>query len=508
MADNDAAEAPKVKRKRSRGSFYNTTSMIGTILAVTTLVLMVFLYVLDMFSGHNNPYVGLITFVALPPVLIFGIFLYFLGGYLTNKRLKAGEKNQHLPKIDLNDEKHRRVFTSLMVGGVIFMAISAFGSYQAYEYTDSVQFCGEVCHGVMKPEHTAYLNSPHARVKCTQCHIGEGATWYVKSKLSGAYQVYSTLFNKYSRPIPTPIHNLRPAKETCEQCHWPSHFYSQKLVDRKYYLADETNTEYQMSMLMKIGGEEHGKTEGIHAHMYLDTDIYYIATDPQRQNIPYVEARGKDGSVIIYKSSDEQISDEQIAKSEKRIVDCIDCHNRPSHRYPHPAKNINNAMNTGAIDPSLPEIKRLGVELLEGEYKTESEARTKIADEIRKFYAESYADVSTQKKTAIDGAIAQIQRIYSSSYFPEMKTSWRYFPDNTDHMYAKGCFRCHDDKHVSLDGKRKIRSDCNSCHTILTQGGGAAQKVGIKGLEFQHPVDIGEEWKTTLCRDCHAPAKE
>lgn len=508
MEEKDDAKLDQPKNGRKQSPFYNTTSMIGIGIALMAISLIVFMYLLDLFSQHNNPYVGLITFVALPPVLFFGIFLYLLGGYRTNKRRKRGENDQHLPRIDFNDRRQRRIFSYVAMGGVVFMAISAFGSYQAYEYTDSVEFCGEVCHSVMKPEYTAYISSPHARVKCTQCHIGEGATWYVKSKMSGAYQVYSTIFNKYSRPISTPIENLRPARETCEQCHWPSHFYSQKLVDRRYFASDEENTPYDMSMLMKIGGEEHGKTEGIHAHMYLDADIYYIATDPQRQNIPYVELRGKDGSVTVYKSTEEEISDEQIKKMPKRLVDCIDCHNRPSHQYFHPAKSVNNAMNSGTIDASLPEIKRLAVELLEEEYKTEKEALAKIEAEVRKFYEESYAQVTTAKRQQLEQSIKQIQRIYSTSYFPEMKTSWRAFPDNTDHMYAKGCFRCHDDKHVSLDGKRKISSDCNSCHTILTQGFGDARKVNMKGLEFQHPMDIGDKWKTTMCRDCHAPPKE
>lgn len=502
------ASEKKEPKKRLPRSFYNTTSMLGFGLAGLVLGLIVFLFVLDYFSGGSSPYLGLLTFVAMPPILIIGILMGFVGMWRAGRRMRRGEPEGELPRIDFNNKKHRHAFSLIAFGGFVFMAISAFGSYQAYEYTESVEFCGEVCHDVMKPEYVAYQNSPHARVTCVQCHIGSGATWYVKSKISGAYQVYSTLFNKYSRPIPTPIANLRPAKETCETCHWPSHFHSQKLVDRTYYGSDEENTPFEMSMLMKIGGESHGSSEGIHAHMYLDTEISYIATDPQRQVIPYVEARDKNGNVTIYRSTEDPITDEQIKKGERRIVDCIDCHNRPSHQYPPPQKTVNAALTAGAIDLSLPEIKRLAVELLEKPYKTEKEALAAISKEARAFYDEYYADAAKQKSKELNQAIEQIQRIYKTTYFPEMRTNWRAFPDNTDHMYAKGCFRCHDDKHVSEDGKRKISSDCNSCHTILSQGKGQSLQVDRNGLTFQHPIDIGEEWKTTMCKDCHVQEPE
>ena len=117
-------------------------------------------------------------------------------------------KCKNFPVLDLNDPKHRISFTIFSVGTILLLVFTAFGSFKAYEYTETVEFCGTVCHKVMEPEYTAYKNSPHSRVACVQCHIGSGTTWYVKSKITGAYQVYSVLFNKYSKPIPTPVENL------------------------------------------------------------------------------------------------------------------------------------------------------------------------------------------------------------------------------------------------------------------------------------------------------------
>ena len=160
-----------------------------------------------------------------------------------------------------------------------FLLISALGSYQTYEYTESVQFCGQACHTVMKPEMTAYLHGPHARVACAQCHIGPGATWYVRSKLSGTYQVYATLFNKYPRPIPTPVKNLRPAQETCNQCHWPKEFVGDLDRTYHYFLGDKTNTPYSVRLILKVGGGDptHGPVGGIHWHMSIADKVEYIA---------------------------------------------------------------------------------------------------------------------------------------------------------------------------------------------------------------------------------------
>lgn len=507
MEEIVSEEQQKPKRKLP-SVFYNITTLVGVGLALISFGLIVFLFVLEHYSQQSHPYMGLITFIGLPFFLLIGLFVATFGLLRAHRRAKRGLPESRLPKIDLNIPRHRFALTMIGFTGIAFMVASGFGSYQAFEYTESVDFCGLVCHNVMKPEFVAYQNSPHARVACAQCHIGSGAEWYVRSKLSGAYQVYSYIFNKYSRPIPTPIHNLRPAKETCEQCHSPGHFYSQKLKDRTYFLSDENNSKYQITMLMKIGGRQYGTSEGIHAHMYLDKQIKYIATDRQRMVIPYVEATGKDGSITVYRSTDEPITDAQLKTSEKRVVDCIDCHNRPSHIFRNPAKSVDLSLAQGQIDAKIPEIKSVAVEELDKPYKTENEALSSLRKSILDYYAKNHPKEAVSKAKEIEAAIKAVQAIYSLNYFPEMKVSWRAFPSQTDHIYSLGCFRCHDDKHVSASGK-VISKDCNSCHTILSQQGPDGKKqFSMSGLEFKHPVDIGDAWKTTPCKDCHAPTPE
>lgn len=498
----------KTMKRRLPKSFFNTTSFIGLAISLTAFALIIFLYVLELFAKIDNPYTGLISFIVLPVFLLFGVFVSCVGAIRTARRARKGVEEGDLPVLDFNKPRHRNGFTFVLVGGIFLAAISGFGSYQAYEYTESVGFCGTACHDVMKPEYVAYQASPHARVACVQCHIGAGTTWYVKSKLSGAYQVYSTLLNKYERPIKTPVENLRPARETCEQCHWPSHFYSQKLMDRTYYLSDEQNTSFKTSMLLKIGGREQGATEGIHAHMYLDNEVSYISTDRQRQDIPYVESRTKDGKVTIFQSTESPLTPDQIKNGKRRLVDCIDCHNRPSHQYNHPATSVNRAMAKGVIDAGLPEIKMVAVESLEKPYKTESEALSTIEKDILAYYKENHPKTVADKGSFLTAAIKEIKTIYQHNYFPEMKTDWRGFPNNIDHLHSKGCFRCHDDKHVSSTGK-VISKDCQTCHTILSQKGSDGKgRVSLSGVPFEHPVDVGDAWKTDLCLTCHGKQEE
>ena len=293
-------------------SVYNPLSLAGAAIAAISFGLIVFLFSLELLGSKQKPYMGIIIFVILPAFLIGGLFLIVLGIYREHNREKHGRvRERKFPTIDLNNPKHRAAFTFFSVGTILLLLFTAFGSYQAYEFTDSDEFCGEICHKVMEPEYTAYQFSPHAKVGCVQCHIGSGAEWYVRSKFSGAYQVYSVLFNKYSKPIPTPIENLRPAQETCEQCHWPKHFFSEKQLVNTYYLSDEKNTEWTIDLLVKIGGGnvEAGPTSGIHWHMNIAHEVNYVAIDSLRTIIPWVSAKSADGKITIYRNKELNISD-------------------------------------------------------------------------------------------------------------------------------------------------------------------------------------------------------
>ena len=489
-------------------SFYNLITLIGAAVAGVSLALIVFLIILEMFATQSKPYMGIITFVILPMVLFVGIILVAFGIIREHRRERLGKPHGlHLPQIDLNNSHHRAAFTLFSIGTIVLLAFSAFGSFKAYEYTDSDQFCGEICHNVMEPEYTAYQYSPHARVGCVQCHIGSGTDWFVRAKISGSYQVYAVLFNKYPKPIPTPIENLRPAQQTCEQCHWPKHFFSEKEHVNTYYISDEHNTKWTLNLLMKIGGGniEAGPTSGIHWHMNIAHEVSYAALDTQRQVIPWVRSKTPDGKETIYRSTDITISDDSLKKSLVRRMDCIDCHNRPTHIYHPPARSVNHIMSLGWIDSKLPNIKSISVNALENPYIGRQSALDSIKLGINEYYQQNYPDIASSKKVKIDSAIAEVQKIYNRNYFPEMKVNWKNFNNNIGHLYYKGCFRCHDGKHVSDNGK-VLSKDCNVCHTILAQQFEQdTLRLSLGGVDYKHPVDIGDAWKETNCSDCHNP---
>lgn len=504
----EASSPPKAAdvKRRFPKAFYNTTTLIGAALAALMLCVILMLTVIEMLSGQQHPYMGLVTFILLPIFLNFGLVMAVVGYVRAARRIRDHGEEPALPRLDLNVSSHRRTATVVLMGLFMFAGLSAFGSYKAYEYTDSVEFCGQTCHTVMKPEYVAYQGSPHARVSCSECHIGAGATWFVRSKLSGSYQVYSTIFHKYHHPIETPVANLRPARETCEQCHWPRQFYSAKMQGKTYYQSDDKNTRSDLNMLVKIGGGDprHGATEGIHYHMYIANQISYVTPDKTHETIPYVERRGPDGKLTIYRSTENPLTDAQVSKEKKLLVDCTECHNRPTHIFHHPAQSVDQDLTLGRIPADLPEVKRLAVETLEKPYKTEREALEGIRTEIGAFYAKSYPQVAAARKSDVERAITQTQQIYSHNYFPEMKVSWKAHPDHIGHMYSAGCFRCHDGKHVSSDGQ-VITNNCNACHTILSQNAGGKLTVSLDGQEFRHPVEIGDAWKTMSCSSCHNP---
>ncbi|MEJ2543220.1 MAG: NapC/NirT family cytochrome c [Calditrichaceae bacterium] len=486
-------------------SSHNWISLIGATIALVSFFMIVFLFAITSIFFESSTYIGLVIYILLPAVMIVGLILIPFGMFLSRK--KVATPSAPWPKIDLNDPKYRNAFMIFSIGSAIFLFASALGSYQAFHYTESVQFCGELCHDVMKPEYTAYQNSAHARVACVDCHVGSGADWYVRSKLSGLYQVYAVTANVYPRPIPTPVQNLRPARETCEECHWPQKFYAQKLRLERHYLNDEENTPWDINLLMKIGSEHasQGLKEGIHWHINPNTKIEYIATDERLQEIPWVRHTNLEtGESVVYQNEDEALDEKEIANAEIHTMDCMDCHNRPSHSYKPPAFFVNEALVADIMPASLPEIKSISMEICSEEMATADSAKQYIEETIKEFYTENYENIVEENPELIDQAIKGLKEVYLKNIFPEMKVRWDAYPNNIGHLEFNGCFRCHNDLHASEDGD-VISRDCNLCHTIVAQGSPDNKMMAdISGsLEFKHPADIDEAWKEMLCTDCH-----
>lgn len=486
-------------RSSLKSLFYNRISVAGATLAFGSIGLFLLFFLVDVTSAQASPYISLIAYIIIPAFLILGLLLIVLGMLLEERRRirEAPAAVPPLPVIDLNNPEHLRgVWLFFSLAG-IFLVLTALGSYKAYNYTDSVEFCGTLCHQVMKPEYTAYLTSPHARVRCVDCHVGPGTSWYIRTKLSGLYQVYATIANKYPRPVTSPVANLRPAKGTCEQCHWPRMFYGSQMKVVTNYGNDEKNTIRQIDLMMKTGGGDPatGPVTGIHWHMSIANNVSYIS-DEQRQNIWYVRLESRDGKVVR-----EYTSSEKGGNGSVRTMDCIDCHNRPSHIFPPPTGSVDKALLAGRIDPELPFIRKQSVDALARSYPSSQEAIEQINSQIQSFYREKYPGILEDKGSSLGAALEEIDQICRDTKFPVMKVDWKTHPDNIGHKIFPGCFRCHDGNHRSESGET-IRNDCDICHTIILQREGSAPLKAVPGQAFRHPADIGDLTRVK-CSDCH-----
>jgi hypothetical protein len=447
----------------------NTISFIGVTLTTSSVITLIGFWIYDfILPGPPHPYIGLLIFLTLPGIFILGLLLIPAGIYIRRRNLRnAGELPSAYPEIDLKAPMVQNGIFFITAATVLNVIIFSFASYRGVIYMDTTTFCGQTCHTVMAPEYSAYQNSPHARVECVECHIGPGAGWFVRSKLSGLRQVFAVTFHTYSRPIPSPVKYLRPARETCEQCHWPQRFSGDKFIVKINYKDDEKNTPMTTVLLMKIGGRSSTGAVGIHGrHLDDGSRIHYISTDEHRQVIPvvyYTDDKGKTGEFV---STDIKVSKQELEKGEHRAMDCIDCHNRPTHDFELPENAVDQRMSRGQISPELPFIRKKAVELLKVNYPDRETAQKQIEEGITNYYKTTYPAIYNGKRALVEQSADNVAKIYMRNIFPEMKVNWGVHPNNLGHNDFPGCFRCHDGSHSSADGQT-ISNDCNACHNLL-----------------------------------------
>ncbi len=445
----------------------NTVSIGGMVVATISAVLFLIVFLLDLLGLHTNPYVGIVFFLILPGFFIGGLLLIPLGLVLAKRRQAAGRPiHMGWPRLDLNEPAHRRTMFIVMVLTLANVVIVSLAAYRGIEFMDSPTFCGQVCHEVMEPEYAAYQDGPHSRVACVQCHIGPGAPWFVRSKLSGTRQVFAVLLNSHSRPIESPVTNLRPARDTCEQCHWPEKFHGDMVNVRREYADDEASTETATTLRVHVGGgsERTGVATGIHWHMNIANQVDYVATDENRQVIPYIKVQDRTGAVREYYA--EGTTEEMLANKERRRMDCVDCHNRPSHPFsPSPERAVDGAIAYGELPRTLPFVRREAVAALKESYPDQTTASERIATRLTNFYQGALKENYSGRRAEVEHAIQVTQRLFGRNVFPQMKVTWGTHPNNIGHVDSPGCFRCHDDQHKTTDG-RVIKQDCDLCHDI------------------------------------------
>jgi len=455
----------------------NPLTLAGFGLTTVSGIALAVLLILEAFGVIENPYVGLIGFAMLPAAFVAGLLAIPVGILLRRRRLLRSGKLEEVPafpRLDFNDAHVRRATFVVVLLTVINAILLASSSAAALSFMDTPKFCGTVCHKVMQPEYTAYQNSPHSRVKCVQCHIGPGASFMVRSKFDGLRQVWKVLTGSYAHPIASPVHTLRPARDTCEGCHWPAKHYGDKLRLIGRFSEDEKNTASFTALLLKTGGgaanagQQHG---GIHWwHIYADNKIRYLATDKRRQEIAWVELTTPDGKRAEFMRDETQAPAPARIAAEARLMDCIDCHNRPTHLFESPAKTTDSVLQRQADLRALPFYKREVVKAASQSYPTHEAGVAGVRDAVSKFYATTYPEIVAKQGALVARAVEEAGRVYDRTVFPEMNTDSKTHPTNIGHDDSPGCFRCHDGTMKNRVSGEVIPNDCDTCHGVLVDG--------------------------------------
>jgi hypothetical protein len=345
---------------------------------------------------------------------------------------------------------------------ITFLALAVSSAY-AWDYTNSPEFCGGACHGVHPAEDISYQVSPHAEVKCVECHIGREfvGNQFVR-KLGDVRHVLAHISKNYEYPLH--VKTLRPAQEVCEQCHNPDKFSDDSQRVFFHYGTDEANTESRTYLLLKTGGGtiREGLGRGIHWH--IENKVYFYATDKSEQVIPYVKFTDAEGLTTEYVDITADFDTYSISDDDLIEMDCITCHNRITHSIPQPEEAVDSLIFRQIVSSDIPEIKAQAVTVLRGSYTTTDQAMNAISG-LTGYYQENHPDYYDEHSDLIYQAVEALKEVYAQSVFPDQKIDWDTHPDNLGHQDDPGCFRCHDGKHLNASGYA-IRLECNLCHAI------------------------------------------
>ena len=436
-------------------------AITGAVLSTASAVVFIALLIAILAGLLDNPYAGLVVFVAIPAVFVVGLLLIPIAMRLERRRLQRHPESgpADWPVLDFRISGVRRtalLITLLTAVNVVIILLAGYGSLH---WMDSPQFCGQVCHTPMQPQFTALQNAAHGHIACVSCHIGEGAAGFAHAKLSGVRQLFEVATNSYSRPIP-PGAKMPPGAQAanCVNCHQPGRPVGDRINVIREYADDEQNSETMTVLQMHVGGST-ASERAIHWHADPAVRVEYVSTDTEGgQTIPYVKVTDAAGQVKEFRAPD--TTDQMISAGTRQTMDCIDCHNTIGHPIAQTAEQaVDRAIALGMISRKLPFARREGLRLVKASYPSQDAGAAAIDRDLRSFYQSR--DSIDQK--SVERTVAALQQVFRRNVFPTMNVTWGTYPDNKGHVTSTGCFRCHDDSHEAKDGS-KISADCEFCH--------------------------------------------
>ncbi|MFH1374162.1 MAG: NapC/NirT family cytochrome c [bacterium] len=469
-----------------RGVATNWWGRLGVIITTSSFVCMVVIELARLIGLVTSSYAGLVSYMLFPALFVVGLLLIPIGWRKLKKQ--TGKSSRELMETEFGKEYAAasfggaRLFRTVGILSIVNVLFLLVIGARMLTFMDSAEFCGTACHSVMNPEWVTYQQSPHARVACIECHVGEGAEALIDSKLNGLWQVISVTFDFLERPIPTPVHQLRPARETCEKCHWPDKFYGRRLKTIAHYSHDSVSTPLYTTLSLKVDAGTSRERGGIHWHIAQKNEVRYASVDDQREKIVWAEVKRGDGNFHRYSSTDPAVSGQNTASV--RTMDCVDCHNRATHIYELPDRAVDERIQNRVLDRSMPFLKREALHAVSAGYASREAAMEGIANHMNGFYQRHYPDLARSQATILDSVVTVLQNIYNRNIHPGMNIEWGSYASHIGHKGDRGCFRCHNSRMVD-DAGNSISDDCALCHSLLSND----HKNPFKYLQ---PVDTSD----------------
>jgi hypothetical protein len=401
---------------------------------------------------------------------------------------------------------------------VVVTVLVVFTGARTLAWMESPEFCAR-CH-TMAPEVSEHAYSAHARVECSQCHIGSGLKGFAVAKAGGLRQTAKLLLGTYVDPIPPAADVMPPANDICLKCHDPAAQKSNALVTKAHFLEDETNTEQRVALVLRQS-DDGNTSDGIHWHVL--SKVSYVPSDENAARIDWVGVERADGTEDEYLAESlVEISEHAGAKADKlsasedsRRMSCYDCHNRAGHAEPLPGKAVDQAMMEHAISPSIPWIKKNALAMVANGFATDEELQRAVRG-LTAEYHRDYPYLFVGQPQVIGRSLGTINQL--GVQFMEAKAAEQgdVYPNYLGHTDSSGCFRCHDGGHFKIvEGRlsdEPIPSACSTCHTFPTSGENAPSvMVGSPPLThssrlwvFEHKSDASSGGERANCSQCHS----
>jgi nitrate/TMAO reductase-like tetraheme cytochrome c subunit len=452
-------------------------SLLGVGMTTTAGFSWLFVLPMHLRGKADNPYIGILAFLIIPAILVLGLLLIPIGVVLARRQVVRGLRALPNRRASLG-----RLVTFLGLMTFVNLVIGSQATYRAVQHMETDQFCGQSCH-VMKPEFTAWKQTPHAahsHVECVECHIGPGAAGWFQAKTAGIQQLKDVTFDTTRKPIESGLESNRLVRssETCERCHARERDLGSSVKIRSSFREDEANTRTETVMTVREGD--------IHrAHVGPGVKIRYAPADAKRQTIQWVEYFDGKGRTTTYPAAG--VDAKAIAALPKYEMQCVDCHNRAAHSFQAPAKAVDSALESGEVPAILPFVRKTGLEIVTAEYPTAEAAAKGIPEKLLAFYQAKYPELTRTRAAEIEKAGKGLVAVYNRNVFPDLKVAWGTYPMNLGHTDAPGCFRCHDGSHSSADN-RTITNDCSTCHEAVAVDEASPEVLKTLGIAEKKPT--------------------